>query len=44
MKASVKTKNKFTHPLYTVMIGKEIIQGFYSKKLANELRDKLNNK
>ena len=42
MKASIKTKNKFTFPSYTVMIGKEIIKGFYSKKEAMEFRDNLN--
>lgn len=42
MKASIKTKNPFTRPSYTVMIGKEVIKGFYSKAEAKILRDKLN--
>ena len=43
MKATIKTKNKFTYPTYTVMIGSEVIKSFYSKKEAQELRNKLNN-
>lgn len=43
MKATIKTKNKFTYPTYTVMIGNEVIKSFYSKKEAQELRNKLNN-
>jgi len=43
MKATIKTKNPYTYPTYTVMVGKEIIKGFYSKKEAIELRNKLNN-
>ena len=31
MKATVKTKNPYTFPTYTVMIGKEIIKAFYFK-------------
>ena len=42
-KASIKTKNPYTYPTYTVMIGKEIIKGFYSKKEAVEFKNKLNN-
>jgi hypothetical protein len=42
-KATVKTKNPYTYPTYTVMIGKEIIKGFYSKKEATEFKNKLNN-
>jgi hypothetical protein len=42
MKATIKTKNPFTYPTYTVMKGKEVIKGFYSKKEAIELRNKLN--
>jgi len=41
-KATVKTKNPYTYPTYTVMIGKEIIKGFYSKKEAIEFKNKLN--
>ena len=43
MKATIKTKNPYTYPTYTVMVGKEIIKCFYSKKEAIELRNKLNN-
>jgi len=43
MKATIKTKNPYTYPTYTVMVGKEIIKGFYSKKEAIELKNKLNN-
>lgn len=44
MKATIKTKNKnpYTFPTYTVMIGKEIIKGFYSKKEAIAFRNQLN--
>lgn len=43
MKAKIKIKNPYTYPSYTVMIGNEIIKGFYSKKEAIELKNKLNN-
>lgn len=43
MKARVKVKNPYTYPIYTVMVGKQVIQGFYSKKEAIELKNKLNN-
>ena len=43
MKATVKTKNPYTFPTYTVMIGKEIIKAFYSKKQAIEFKNNLNN-
>jgi len=42
MKATVKTKNPYTFPTYTVMIGKEVIKGFYSKKEAIEFKNNLN--
>ncbi len=42
MKATIKTKNPYTFPTFTVMIGKEIIKGFYSKKEAIEFRNNLN--
>jgi hypothetical protein len=42
MKARIKVKNRYTFPTYTVMIGNEVIQGFYSRALAVELRDYLN--
>ena len=42
MKATIKTKNPYTYPTYTVMIGKEIIQGFYDRKQAREMRDRIN--
>ena len=41
-KATIKTKNPYTYPTYTVMIGKEIIKSFYSKKEAIEFRNNLN--
>ena len=44
MKAKIKTKNPFTYPTYTVMLGKEVIKGFYSKAEAIKLRNELNNK
>jgi hypothetical protein len=43
MKATIKTKNPYTYPTYTVMIGKEVIKAFYSKKEAIEFKNKLNN-
>jgi len=43
MKARIKTKNPYTYPIYTVMIGKEVIKSFYSKNEAQELRNKINN-
>jgi len=43
-KASIRIKNPYTWPSYTVVIGNEIIQGFYSKKEAIELRNRLNSK
>ena len=42
MKAKIKTKNPYTYPTFTVMIGKEVIQGFYSKKEAIKFRNNLN--
>ena len=42
MKARIKTKNPYTFPTYTVMIGTEVIKGFYSKKEAQEFRNQLN--
>lgn len=42
MKYSIKVKNKFIFPSYTVMLGKQVIQGFYSKAEAIKLRNKLN--
>jgi hypothetical protein len=42
MKATVKTKNPYTFPTFTVMIGKEVIKAFYSRKEANEFRNNLN--
>lgn len=42
MKATIKTKNPYTFPTFTVMIGKEIIKGFYSKKEAIEFKNNLN--
>ena len=42
MKATIKTKNPYTFPTFTVMIGKEIIKSFYSKKEAIEFRNNLN--
>jgi len=36
MKPKIKTKNKFTYPIYTVMDGNEVIKSFYSKKEAKE--------
>jgi len=42
MKATIKIKNPYTFPTFTVMIGKEIIKGFYSKKEAIEFRNNLN--
>ena len=42
MKATIKTKNPYTFTTYTVMIGKEVIKGFYSKKEAIEFRNNLN--
>jgi hypothetical protein len=42
MKARIKTKNPYTFPTYTVMIGSEVIKAFYSKKEAQQLRNQLN--
>lgn len=42
MKARIKIKNPFTYPTYTVMVGAEIIKGFYSKKEAQQFRNNLN--
>lgn len=42
MKARIKTKNPYTYPTYTVMIGNEVIKAFYSKKEAEEFRNELN--
>lgn len=42
MKARIKTKNRYTYPTYTVMIGNEVIKAFYSKKEAIEFRNELN--
>ena len=42
MKATIKTKNPYTYPTFTVMIGKEVIKAFYSKKEAIEFRNNLN--
>lgn len=42
MKARIKVKNKYTFPTYTVMIGNEVIKGFYSKPEAVEFRNSLN--
>jgi hypothetical protein len=44
MKAIIKIKNPFTYPTYTVMIGKEIIKGFYSKSEAIIFKNKINQK
>lgn len=42
MKAKIKTKNPYTYPTYTVMVGKEIIKAFYNKKDAINFKNKLN--
>lgn len=42
MKARIKTKNPYTYPTYTIMIGSEIIKGFYCKKEAQIFRNQLN--
>jgi hypothetical protein len=42
MKATIKIKNPFTYPTYTVVKGKEVIKGFYSKNEAIEFKNKLN--
>ena len=42
MNARIKTKNRYTFPTYTVMIGSEIIKAFYSKKEAEQFRNQLN--
>jgi hypothetical protein len=42
MKARIKVKNPYTYPTYTVMIGREIVKAFYSKKLAIEFKNNLN--
>ena len=42
MKAKIKVKNRFTFPTYTVMIGNEVIQGFYSRAEAVAFRNDLN--
>ena len=42
MKARIKTKNPYTFPTYTVMIGSEVIKAFYSKKEAEQFRNQLN--
>jgi hypothetical protein len=44
MKAKIKVKNRFTFPTYTVMIGNEVIQGFYSRAEAVVFRNDLNSK
>jgi hypothetical protein len=44
MKATIKIKNPFTYPTYTVMIGKEIIKGFYLKSEALIFKNKINQK
>ena len=44
MKARIKVKNRFTFPTYTVMIGSEVIQGFYSRVEATAFRNDLNAK
>ena len=42
MKATIKTKNPYTFSTFTVMIGKEVIKAFYSRKEAIEFRNNLN--
>ena len=42
MNARVKVKNRYTFPTYTVMIGNEVIQGFYSRAEAVAFRNDLN--
>ena len=42
MKAKIKIKNPYTFPTYTVMIGEEVIKGFYSKFEAKQFINKLN--
>ena len=42
MKARITVKNPFTYPTYTVMIGSEIIKGFYSRAEATKFRNNLN--
>jgi hypothetical protein len=42
MKARIKTKNPYTFPTYTVMVGSEVIKAFYSKKEAQQFRNQLN--
>jgi hypothetical protein len=42
MKARVHTKNRYTFPTYTVLVGKEVIKAFYSRKEACMLRDQIN--
>jgi hypothetical protein len=42
MNARIKTKNPYTFPTYTVMIGNEVIKAFYSKKEAQQFKKQLN--
>jgi hypothetical protein len=42
MKATIKTKNPYTWPSYSVMLGKEVLQAFRSKKDAVEFRNQYN--
>ena len=42
MKATIKTKNPYTWKSYTVMLGKEVLKAFYSKKDAIEFRNQYN--
>lgn len=41
-KASIKVKNPYTYPTYTVMIGSEVQKGFYCRKEAVAYRNQLN--
>jgi hypothetical protein len=42
MNARIKTKNPYTFPTYTVIVGSEVIKAFYSKKEAQQFRNQLN--
>jgi hypothetical protein len=42
-RATIKIKNPYTYPTYTVMRGGLIIKAFYSKSEAKAYRDILNN-
>jgi hypothetical protein len=43
MKATIKTKNAYTWPSYSVMLGKEVLKAFRSKKDAVQFRNQYNN-